>query len=94
MMEGTSLNHDPWMVCGPSWMNSTPGLLYMFKFIAPMSRIDELKSLFGGKPFTTRFSRTGKYVSVTAEWELASSEEVISYYREAGKIRGLSPCRS
>lgn len=63
--------------------------VYMFKFIAPLSRIDELKSLFVGRPITARFSRTGKYVSVTAEWELGSSEEVISYYREAGKIRGV-----
>ncbi len=63
--------------------------LYMFKFIAPMSRVDELKGLFKGRPFTARFSRTGKYVSITSEWELGSSEEVISYYREAKKIRGV-----
>jgi len=89
-MEGTSLNHDPLdgLRAKLDEFYTWPSL-YMFKFIAPMSRIDELKSLFGGKPFTTRFSRTGKYVSVTAEWELASSEEVISYYREAGKIRGV-----
>jgi hypothetical protein len=61
----------------------------MFKFIAPTSRVDELKGLFEGKPFTTRFSRTGKYVSITAEWELESSEEVISYYRQARKIPGV-----
>jgi hypothetical protein len=28
-------------------------------------------------------------VSFTAEWEVASSEEVISYYRRAGKIKGV-----
>jgi uncharacterized protein len=62
---------------------------YVFKFIAPTARVDELEGLFKGRPFTTRFSRTGKYVSITAEWELGSSEEVISYYREAQKIRGI-----
>ena len=62
---------------------------YMFKFIAPMARVDELAELFKGKPFTTRFSRTAKYVSITAEWELTSSEEVISFYREAKKIKGV-----
>jgi hypothetical protein len=62
---------------------------YMFKFIAPMARVDELADLFKGKPFTTRFSRTAKYVSITAEWELTSSEEVIFFYREAKKIKGV-----
>ncbi len=62
---------------------------YTFKFIAPMARVDELTGLFRGKPFKTRYSRTSKYVSVTAEWEMQSSEEVISYYREAKKIKGV-----
>jgi hypothetical protein len=30
-----------------------------------------------------------KYVSLTAEWEVRSSEEVISLYREAAKIKGV-----
>jgi putative lipoic acid-binding regulatory protein len=63
--------------------------LYMFKFIAPMARVDELTELFKGRPFTTRLSRTAKYVSITAEWEAESSEEVISFYREAKKIEGV-----
>ena len=62
---------------------------YMFKFIAPMARVDELTELFKGKPFTTKFSRNAKYVSITAEWEVGSSEEVISFYREAKKIEGV-----
>ncbi len=62
---------------------------YVFKFIAPMSRVDELTDLFRGKPFKTRFSRTAKYVSITAEWEVESSEEVISFYRRAKNIRGV-----
>jgi hypothetical protein len=45
--------------------------------------------LFKGRPFTTRYSKNAKYVSFTAEWEVASSEEVISYYRRAGKIKGV-----
>ncbi len=62
---------------------------YVFKFIAPMARVDELTELFRGKPFKTRFSRTAKYVSITAEWEVGSSEEVISFYRRAKNIRGV-----
>ena len=62
---------------------------YVFKFIAPMARVDELAELFKGRPFTTRYSKNAKYVSFTAEWKVASSEEVISYYRRAGKIKGV-----
>ena len=62
---------------------------YIFKFIAPMARIGELTALFKGKPFTTRYSKNARYVSFTAEWEVASSEEVISLYRQAGKIKGV-----
>jgi hypothetical protein len=63
--------------------------LYVFKFIAPMARVDELAELFEGRPYSTRYSKNAKYVSFTAEWEVASSEEVISYYRRAGKIPGV-----
>jgi hypothetical protein len=62
---------------------------YVFKFIAPMARIDELTALFQGKPFSTRYSKNARYVSFTAEWEVKSSEEVISFYREAAKIKGV-----
>lgn len=62
---------------------------YVFKFIAPMARMDDLAELFKGRAFTTRYSKNAKYVSFTAEWEVASSEEVISYYRRAGKIKGV-----
>jgi putative lipoic acid-binding regulatory protein len=62
---------------------------YVFKFIAPMARVDELAQLLKGKPFTTRFSKTARYVSFTAEWEVQSSDEVIFFYREAAKIKGV-----
>ena len=62
---------------------------YVFKFIVPMARIDELTALFQGRPFTTRYSKNARYVSFTAEWEVGSSEEVISLYRQAEKIKGV-----
>jgi hypothetical protein len=39
--------------------------------------------------FTTRYSKNARYVSFTAEWEVASSEEVISLYRQAAEIKGV-----
>jgi putative lipoic acid-binding regulatory protein len=62
---------------------------FMFKFIIPQEKTEELITFFAGRPFTTRPSKTGKYVSFTAELEMQSSEEVIALYREAGKIEGI-----
>lgn len=62
---------------------------FMFKFIVPRGKADELTAFFAGRPFTTRPSKNGKYVSFTAELEMQSSEEVILLYREAGKIEGI-----
>ncbi len=62
---------------------------FMFKFIVPREKSQELTTFFAGKPFTTRASKNGRYVSFTAEIEMQSSEEVIVFYREAGRIEGL-----
>lgn len=62
---------------------------FMFKFIVPQGKADELTAFFAGRPFTTRASKNGKYVSFTGELEMQSSAEVIAFYREAGKIEGI-----
>lgn len=62
---------------------------YTFKFIVPKDKSHEVESLLKGFEYTTRPSRTGKYVSYTAELEMESSDTVISIYRAAGCIEGL-----
>jgi hypothetical protein len=62
---------------------------FIFKFITPQEKALELTALFEGKPFTTRSSKNGRFVSFTAELDMQSSEEVIALYREAGKIEGI-----
>jgi uncharacterized protein len=62
---------------------------FMFKFIVPEGKTGELAACLAGRPFTTRASPNGKYVSLTAELEMESSGEVIALYREAGKIEGI-----
>ena len=63
--------------------------LYTFKFIVPQDRVDQVKALFPGRPVSTRPSKHGKYVSVTAEEEMESSLAVVMIYREAAKIEGI-----
>ncbi|CAA0159596.1 DUF493 family protein [Tenacibaculum maritimum] len=66
---------------------------YMYKFIVPTdeNQVEEVQSLFdkGGAVIKTKKSKTGKYVSVSIVLKLKSSDEVISYYRHAEKIKGI-----
>jgi len=62
---------------------------FMFKFIVPEQKTEEMIAFLAGRPFTTRPSKNGRYVSFTAELEMQSSEEVIILYREAAKIEGI-----
>lgn len=65
---------------------------YMFKFIVPNSVKSQAQAeaLFSDKAvITTRESKTGKYISVTAKEIIFRSAEVIIVYRSAEKIEGL-----
>ena len=63
--------------------------LYMFKFIVPKGKEEEVKRLFPKNILTEKASRTGKYVSITAKVMMASTDAVIEIYEEANKIKGL-----
>ena len=66
---------------------------YLYKFIVPGigNKVVEIEGLFKGKlaKISTKASKTGKYTSVSIKVKLASSDEVISYYRKAEKIEGI-----
>jgi hypothetical protein len=65
---------------------------YVFKFIAPRERLQEVVALFGEEvEVSTRNSKKGNYVSVTAEVVAQDSDEVIAVYRRAGEIEGVMP---
>ncbi len=62
---------------------------YLFKFIAPRGKIHELKELFKEEEYTLRSSRTGKYLSLSCQKVMESSDAVIAIYAEALKIEGV-----
>jgi putative lipoic acid-binding regulatory protein len=66
---------------------------YLYKFIVPSEgkKVEEVEYLFKDKfaRITTKESKTGKYISISIKVELASSDEVISYYKQAGSIEGI-----
>lgn len=66
---------------------------YLYKFIVPTdeNQEQEVQDLFtkGGAIINTKKSKTGKYVSVSVRLQVASADEVIAYYQQAEKIKGI-----
>lgn len=66
---------------------------YMYKFIVPSDkeRVKQVQEMFnkGGAVINTKKSKTGKYISVSIVINLSNADEVISYYKEAEKIKGI-----
>lgn len=66
---------------------------YLYKFIVPTeaNQVVEVEELFNntGAVITTKKSKKGKYSSVSIVLKVATSDEVIKYYRKAEKIKGI-----
>jgi uncharacterized protein len=62
---------------------------FLFKFIVPIERAAELKTVFNNNPVTAKPSRNGNYVSLSSEYEVKSSDEIIDVYRAASRIEGV-----
>ena len=66
---------------------------YLYKFIVSSEgdKVADIQQIFDNKGavIKTKKSETGKYSSISVVVKVGSSEEVINYYREAGKIEGI-----
>ena len=63
--------------------------VYMFKFIVPAEKEEEVLVLFPRNETTSKPSKNGKYVSVTAEVMIGTTDQVIDIYSQAQAIEGL-----
>lgn len=63
--------------------------IYMFKFISPHDKADELTDILSDIEYTYKPSRTGKYISITSTVMMDSPEEIIAIYIQASKIEGV-----
>jgi len=63
--------------------------LYIFKFIVPAGREQEVKDLFPLHDSSEKQSRQGNYTSVTIQMMMPSSDSVIRIYEQASSIPGL-----
>ena len=64
--------------------------LYIFKFIVPSGKEEELRQLFPLHTTSTeKASGKGKYKSLTYQMMMPSSQSVIDVYRKASAIQGI-----
>ena len=63
---------------------------FLFKFIFPIDKLEEVKSLFEtSAPLEFRPSSGGKYLSLTYNANVESVDSIIDIYRMAGNIKGV-----
>lgn len=63
--------------------------LYMFKFIVPDAKKEEVRALFPRNEVNFKPSSKGTYVSVTASVMMSSSDAIIDVYNNAYQIEGI-----
>lgn len=63
--------------------------LYMFKFIVPANKADEVSALFPKHKVTLKASSEGKYVSATIKAMMPSSDAILEIYEQAASIEGV-----
>ncbi len=63
--------------------------LYMFKFIVPQGKEQEVAQLLPNNKIELKKSSKGTYVSVTIKAMMSSSEAIMEIYDTASKIEGV-----
>lgn len=63
--------------------------LYIFKFIVPSGKEEEVKQLFPLHTATEKVSKNGNYTSLTIQIMAPSSDAVIEVYLKTSEIEGL-----
>lgn len=69
--------------------NSTFPLKYMFKFIVPKEKVQELLPYFETAEISTKKSKTGKYTSISAIILAFNSDEIIAKYQSISHLEGV-----
>ena len=63
--------------------------VYLFKFIVPTGKEEEVKKLFPLHNTSEKLSKNGKYTSISVQMMMPSSDAVIDVYIRAAEIEGL-----
>lgn len=66
---------------------------FTYKFIVPTEKetITQIQNIFKGisPKFQTKESKNGKYTSITVIIYAIDADQIINYYKEVGKIKGV-----
>lgn len=63
--------------------------LYIFKFIVPSGKEEEVKNLFPKHTPAEKKSKNGNYISITFQMMMISSDAVIEVYVQASVVEGI-----
>ena len=63
--------------------------LYIFKFIVPKGKEEEVKRIFPNHDVKEKTSKNGNYTSLTIQMMAPSSDSVIEVYLKTSTIEGL-----
>lgn len=63
--------------------------VYTFKFIVPRAQLNHLLALFDGHRFQQRESSGGRFIGVTFDAMMTSTEDVIAIYQRASIVDGV-----
>lgn len=63
--------------------------VYTFKFIVPRPQLNHLLALFDGHRVSQRESSGGRYIGVTFEAMMTSTDDVIAIYQRASIVEGV-----
>lgn len=62
---------------------------YLFKFIVPKDKVEQVKNLFPDHQYELRPSKKGNYMSVSIKYQAESSDIILAIYEKAALIEGL-----
>lgn len=63
--------------------------LYMFKFIVPNGKEEQIAALFPNNEIKFRKSSKGNYISATIKAMMPSSNSILELYERASKVEGV-----
>ena len=63
--------------------------VYMFKFIVPLGKEEEVAKLLPNNEMVIKRSAKGNYVSATVQAMMPSSDAIVAVYKRASEIDGI-----
>lgn len=64
-------------------------ILYMFKFIVPNGKENEIAAILPNNKMTLKTSSKGTYVSATIKAMMPSSDAILEVYDKAAEVEGV-----